>query len=80
MGCLKGRTESCSTIVKDYYLESLLLSDVRKGTLYSHDRTESDNRIEVTYLEGMVENNLSHTESHPENWQNIMLMNWLQMS
>ena len=27
----------------------------RKGTLYSHDRTESDNRIEVTCLEGMPE-------------------------
>ena len=60
-GCLKGRTESCNTIVNDCYLESLLSSDVRKGTLYSHDRTESDDRIEVTYLEGMAENNLSHT-------------------
>ena len=38
-----------------------LFSDFRKGTLYSHDRTESDNRIEVTYLKGMAENNLSHT-------------------
>ena len=59
--CLKGRTESCNTIVNDCYLESLLSSDVLKETLYSHDRTESDNRIEVTYLEGMAENNLLHT-------------------
>ena len=33
---------------------------VRKGTLYLHDRTESDNRTEVTYLKGMAENNLPH--------------------
>ena len=57
----KGRTELCSTIVNDCYLESLLSSDVQKETLYSHDRTESDNRIEVTCLEGMAENNLLHT-------------------
>lgn len=31
-----------------------------KGTLYSHDRTESDNRIEVMLFKGMAENNLPH--------------------
>ena len=31
-----------------------------KGTLYSDDRTESDNRIEVTPVKGMAENNLPH--------------------
>lgn len=36
-------------------------SDVRKELSIQDDRTESDNRIEVTYLEGMAENNLPHT-------------------
>ena len=33
-----------------------------KGSLYSDDRTESDNRIEVMFVEGMAENNLPHIE------------------
>ena len=35
-------------------------SDVRKELSIQDDRTESDNRIEVMYLEGMAENNLPH--------------------
>ena len=36
-------------------------SDVRKELSIQDDRTESDNRIEVTLLKGIAENNLPHT-------------------
>ena len=36
------------------------LSDVRKELSIQDDRTESDNRIEVTLLIGIAENNLPH--------------------
>ena len=36
-------------------------SDVRKELSIQDDKTESDNRIEVTILKEIVENNLSHT-------------------
>ena len=36
------------------------LSDVRKELSIQNDRTESDNRIEVTLLIGIAENNLPH--------------------
>ena len=35
-------------------------SDVRKELSIQDDRTESDNRIEVTLLIGIAENNLPH--------------------
>ena len=37
-----------------------LASDVRKELSIHDDRTESDNRIEVTLLKGIAENNLPH--------------------
>ena len=36
-------------------------SDVRKELSIQDDRTESDNRVEVTLLKGIAENNLPHT-------------------
>ena len=36
-------------------------SDVRKELSIQDDKTESDNRIEVTLLKEIAENNLSHT-------------------
>ena len=36
-------------------------SDVRMELSIQDDRTESDNRIEVTLLKGIAENNLPHT-------------------
>ena len=36
-------------------------SDDRKELSIQNDRTESDNRIEVTLLKGIAENNLAHT-------------------
>ena len=35
-------------------------SDVRKELSIQDDRTESDNRVEVTLLKGIAENNLPH--------------------
>ena len=35
-------------------------SDVRKELTVQDDRTESDNRVEVTLLKGVAENNLPH--------------------
>ena len=36
-------------------------SDVRKELSIQDDRTESDNKVEVTLLKGIAENNLPHT-------------------
>lgn len=41
-----------------------------KGTLYSYDRTESNNRIEMMLLKGMTENNLPHIVR----WENPKLL------
>ena len=57
---LRERAESHSATVNDCYPESFLKSDVRKELSTHHDRTESDNRVEVTLLDGMAENNLPH--------------------
>jgi hypothetical protein len=46
---LLGRAESHSATVNDCYPESSLKSDVRKELSTHHDRTESDNRVEVAY-------------------------------
>ena len=58
--CLQGRTESCSAIVNEFNLRTSS-SDVRKELSIQDDRKESDNRIEVTLLKGIAENNLPHT-------------------
>ena len=57
---LWGRAESGSAIVNDCYPAILFVTRCPKGTLYSYNRTEFDNRIEVVVLKGIAENNLPH--------------------
>ena len=57
---LWGRAESGSAIVNDCYPAILFVTRCPNGTLYSYDRTESENRIEVVVLKGIAENNLPH--------------------
>ena len=52
--CLWGRVELGSAIVNDCYPAILFVTRCPKGTLYSYDRTESDNRIEVVVLKGIA--------------------------
>ena len=49
-----GKGESGSAIVNDCYPAILFVTRCSKGTPYSYDRTESDNRIEVVVLKGIA--------------------------
>ena len=52
--CLWGRAESRSAIVNDCYPAILFVTRCPKRTLYSYNRTEFDNRIEVVVLKGIA--------------------------